>query len=104
MAKKPRAGHTQVTVAEEERVTSLELFFDLVFVFTLTQLSARLHESLSWESLLQSSASMCGSMLTISATRTSGLTTSPRGGMSSTGKKSRRGSRGSIVAGLLVGY
>jgi low temperature requirement protein LtrA len=54
MAKKPRASHTQVTVAEEERVTTLELFFDLVFVFTLTQLSARLHESLSWESLLQS--------------------------------------------------
>lgn len=40
--------------AEEARVTTLELFFDLVFVFTLTQLSALLHESLSWESLLQS--------------------------------------------------
>src|SRR5688500_6247218 len=39
---------------EEARVSTLELFFDLVFVFTLTQLSARLHESLSWESLLQS--------------------------------------------------
>ena len=54
MPKKPRPHRTQVTSAEEERVTSLELFFDLVFVFTLTQLSARLHESLSWESLLQS--------------------------------------------------
>ena len=54
MPKKTRPNRTQVTVAEEERVTSLELFFDLVFVFTLTQLSARLHESLSWESLLQS--------------------------------------------------
>ena len=39
---------------EESRVTSLELFFDLVFVFTLTQLTSRLAESLSWESLLQS--------------------------------------------------
>jgi low temperature requirement protein LtrA len=35
-------------------VTSLELFFDLVFVFTLTQLTALLAKSLSWESLLQS--------------------------------------------------
>jgi low temperature requirement protein LtrA len=39
---------------EESRVTSLELFFDLVFVFTLTQLTALLARSLSWESLLQS--------------------------------------------------
>ena len=54
MAKKPRAAHKPASTAEDERVTTLELFFDLVFVFTLTQLSARLHESLSWESLLQS--------------------------------------------------
>jgi low temperature requirement protein LtrA len=39
---------------EDQRVTTLELFFDLVFVFTLTQLSALLSESLSWERLLQS--------------------------------------------------
>src|SRR5688572_17743162 len=54
MAKKPRATQPPASAAEAERVTTLELFFDLVFVFTLTQLSARLHESLSWESLLQS--------------------------------------------------
>jgi low temperature requirement protein LtrA len=54
MAKKPRATHKPDAAAEDESVTTLELFFDLVFVFTLTQLSARLHESLSWESLLQS--------------------------------------------------
>jgi len=54
MAKKPRATHKPDSSAEDERVTTLELFFDLVFVFTLTQLSARLHASLSWESLLQS--------------------------------------------------
>lgn len=54
MVKKHRPSHRQVSAAEEERVTTLELFFDLVFVFTLTQLSARLHDSLSWESLLQS--------------------------------------------------
>src|SRR5215218_6633944 len=40
--------------AEDSRVTSLELFFDLVFVFTLTQLTALLAKSLTWESLLQS--------------------------------------------------
>ena len=54
MAKKHRPSHGQISAAEEERVTTLELFFDLVFVFTLTQLSARLHGLLSWESLLQS--------------------------------------------------
>lgn len=54
MAKKPRATHNPLVEAKDERVTTLELFFDLVFVFTLTQLSARLHESLSWESLFQS--------------------------------------------------
>ena len=39
---------------EDQRVTTLELFFDLVFVFTLTQLSVLLSEALSWERLLQS--------------------------------------------------
>ncbi len=34
-----------------ERVTSLELFFDLVFVFTITQLSSLLVEHLAWRSL-----------------------------------------------------
>src|SRR5215208_2719305 len=54
MAKKRHATHKQDLEAEESRVTSLELFFDLVFVFTLTQLTALLAKSLSWESLLQS--------------------------------------------------
>ena len=54
MAKKPRTPKNPTHVIEESRVTTLELFFDLVFVFTLTQLAARLHESLSWESLIQS--------------------------------------------------
>jgi low temperature requirement protein LtrA len=43
-----------VHLEEESRVTTLELFFDLVFVFTLTQLTALLAKSLSWESLFQS--------------------------------------------------
>ena len=52
MAKRSKIHTTPET--QESRVTTLELFFDLVFVFTLTQLSALLAESLSWERLLQS--------------------------------------------------
>ncbi|HEY6762100.1 MAG TPA: low temperature requirement protein A [Baekduia sp.] len=37
--------------AESPRVTTLELFFDLVFVFTITQLSTLLAHDLSWASL-----------------------------------------------------
>jgi low temperature requirement protein LtrA len=36
-----------------QRVSTLELFFDLVFVFTVTQLTAVLSHDLSWESLGQ---------------------------------------------------
>ncbi|RPI95156.1 MAG: low temperature requirement protein A [Chloroflexi bacterium] len=54
MANKTIADHDQAPVVEEARVTTLELFFDLVFVFTITQLTAFLAESLSWEHLLQS--------------------------------------------------
>lgn len=39
--------------AEEQRVTSLELFFDLVFVFTLTQLTGLLADDLSVLSALR---------------------------------------------------
>ncbi len=53
MENKARINNIMDLPAEEPRVTTLELFFDLVFVFTLTQLTALLHESLSWESLLQ---------------------------------------------------
>ena len=54
MAKKAKASKGRTLEVEDSRVTTLELFFDLVFVFTLTQLSALLSESLSWERLLQS--------------------------------------------------
>lgn len=54
MAKRTGAKKTPHLEVEESRVTSLELFFDLVFVFTLTQLTALLSKSLSWERLLQS--------------------------------------------------
>jgi low temperature requirement protein LtrA len=54
MTKKHRATQPRNSVEEDQRVTTLELFFDLVFVFTLTQISARLSEALSWGSLIQS--------------------------------------------------
>jgi low temperature requirement protein LtrA len=53
MAKKKGLKKQPDLEVEESRVTSLELFFDLVFVFTLTQLTALLAKSLSWERLLQ---------------------------------------------------
>jgi low temperature requirement protein LtrA len=53
MAKKTPTNKNRHQEAEASQVTSLELFFDLVFVFTLTQLTALLARSLSWESLLQ---------------------------------------------------
>ena len=36
-----------------ERVSTLELFFDLVFVFTITQLSTLLVHETSWRGVLQ---------------------------------------------------
>src|SRR5215510_8053036 len=53
MPKKAKVNKHQMT-GEGSNVTTLELFFDLVFVFTLTQLTALLSASLSWQSLLQS--------------------------------------------------
>src|SRR5918996_3603536 len=40
----------------EQRVTPLELFFDLVFVFALTQVTAFLSEHLTWVGMLQGAA------------------------------------------------
>jgi len=37
-----------VTTDEDQRVTFIELFFDLVFVYAVTQLVALLHHDLSW--------------------------------------------------------
>jgi low temperature requirement protein LtrA len=47
-------GTVDVTAsAAVQRVSTLELFFDLVFVFTVTQLTAVLSHDLSWQSLGQ---------------------------------------------------
>ena len=42
--------------AYEQRVTPLELFFDLVFVFALTQVTGFLADHLSWTGMLQGAA------------------------------------------------
>jgi len=39
----------------ESRVSSLELFYDLVFVFAITQVAQLLLEHLTWEGVAQSS-------------------------------------------------
>src|SRR3954454_2977822 len=48
----PLPGDEPVAAGGAERVTTLELFFDLVFVFTITQLSAVLSHDLTWRGLL----------------------------------------------------
>ncbi len=45
----PAADHSQDQATEELRVSTLEIFFDLVFAFTLTQLTAVLANQLSWQ-------------------------------------------------------
>jgi len=48
-----RGDSPLATVAREKRVEPLELFFDLVFVFALTQVTARMADDLSWGGLLR---------------------------------------------------
>ena len=42
-----------VETDQEERVAPLELFFDLVFVFAITQVTALMSEHPTWEGLAQ---------------------------------------------------
>ncbi len=48
-----RAPRIAAVLREEERVTPLELFFDLVFVLALTQCTALMAAVPSWEGLAQ---------------------------------------------------
>lgn len=53
----PRAPHlTAVLRGDVERVTPLELFFDLVFVLALTQCTALIADVPTWEGVAQSMA------------------------------------------------
>src|ERR687896_1120640 len=49
----PRRPRLSAVLREEERVTPLELFFDLVFVLALTQCTALMAAVPSWEGLAQ---------------------------------------------------
>src|SRR5919112_6072444 len=49
-------GVPRARVGGEQRVTPLELFFDLVFVFALTQVTGFLAHHLSWIGMLQGAA------------------------------------------------
>ena len=51
-----RGGVPRARIGGEERVTPLELFFDLVFVFALTQVTGFLAHHLTWLGMLQGAA------------------------------------------------
>ena len=51
-----QGGVPRVRMGSEQRVTPLELFFDLVFVFTLTQVTDFLTHHLTWVGVLQAAA------------------------------------------------
>ena len=47
------AHHHERTVGGKRSVTPLELFFDLVFVFALTQVTTLLADDLTWLGMLR---------------------------------------------------
>jgi low temperature requirement protein LtrA len=51
-----QGGVPRAQVGGEQRVTPLELFFDLVFVFALTQVTGFLSHHLTWVGMLQAAA------------------------------------------------
>jgi low temperature requirement protein LtrA len=51
--RRPRAPHIEASLREEERVTPLELFFDLVFVLAITQCTALMAAHPTWETVAQ---------------------------------------------------
>ena len=52
-ATEPRASRISAVLREGERVTPLELFFDLVFVLAITQCTALMSANPSWSGLAQ---------------------------------------------------
>jgi low temperature requirement protein LtrA len=48
-ARRPHLPHLSATLRQEERVTPLELFFDLVFVLALTQCTQLMADEPTWE-------------------------------------------------------
>ena len=61
----------EAPVEEERRVTSLELFFDLVFVFAITQVTGFIYHDPTWTRLVEAVALLIGCVfLTIAYVRT----------------------------------
>jgi low temperature requirement protein LtrA len=50
-ATRPHAPHLSAVLRSEDRVTPLELFFDLVFVLAITQCTALMAHTPTWEGL-----------------------------------------------------
>lgn len=59
---KPASAEPKMGDSREQRVTPLELFFDLIFVFTLTQVTAFLADHLTWTGMCRArrSSRRCG--------------------------------------------
>ena len=53
MSAAPARRRLAAVLRDEERVTPLELFFDLVFVLALTQCTALMAETPTWTGLAQ---------------------------------------------------
>jgi low temperature requirement protein LtrA len=53
LAKNDRRTHLNARLREEERVTPLELFFDLVFVLAITQCTALMAHDPGWSAIAQ---------------------------------------------------
>ena len=60
----PELGHDQ-----EEAVTPLELFFDLVFVFAITQVTAFIAKDPSWEGLVRGLMVLCRGVVGLGGVR-----------------------------------
>jgi hypothetical protein len=90
----PASAATEGGDPAERRVTPLELFFDLVFVFALTQVTGFLADHLTWVGMLQGAASgVVGGILVADQRRAS------RGGdPCAAGDPNRDGGRGRSFA------
>jgi low temperature requirement protein LtrA len=58
-ASAPRSRLLRLRVDGQQRVTNMELFFDLVYVFAVTQLTRFLGENLTWQGALHAVVLLC---------------------------------------------
>ena len=76
----PRRPHFTAVRRVEERVTPLELFFDLVFVLALTQCTALMAHEPTWEGLAQGRARARRAVVVVGRLRVADERGRPRGG------------------------